>query len=43
VAQAAGKQLPVLVQQLGDEVWHYGYESDEDPIGKIKSREKSAP
>jgi hypothetical protein len=43
VAQGSDKQLPVLVQQLDDVVWHYGYESDEDLIGKIESREKSAP
>jgi hypothetical protein len=43
VPQAVGRQLPILVQQSGDEIWHYDYENDEDPIGKIKSREKAKP
>jgi len=43
VAKATDKQLPILVQQLGDEIWRYGYENDDDLIGKIKSREKAAP
>ena len=39
-AVTSDKQTPALVQELGDEVWHYTYASDNDPIGKIDSREK---
>ena len=40
-AQAEGKRQPMLLQELADEIWHYGYADPEDQIGKITSREKA--
>jgi hypothetical protein len=39
VAQPGQKQLPILVQQLGDKIWRYAYDNSEDQIGHITSRE----
>ena len=46
VAQPGDKQLPILVQLLGDKLWRYAYDKAEDLIGRIVSRENvplSAP
>jgi hypothetical protein len=43
VAQPGENQLPILVEQPGDEIWRYAYENDDDVNGKIKLREKAAP
>lgn len=41
VPHAANRnQAPTLEQQLGDEVLHYEYASDEDRAGKVKTRTK---
>jgi hypothetical protein len=38
-----GKPLPILIQQMGEDVFRYTYANPEDLIGKITSHEKSAP
>ena len=38
-----GNPLPILTQQLSDEVFRYTYADDKDLTGKITSREKLAP
>lgn len=43
VAQAADNQLPVLVEQLSEEIWRYAYDRPDDLTGRIESRERAAP